>query len=106
MIIALAHNHYDEQHLADVQAEMTRLGAPTIKAVWMPCYDMWAALEGCHRIRAAHALGLTPVIEEVEYSDEIDLTNPELGLDMDNPGSTIAWLCDDCHKRVQIEFAD
>lgn len=71
MRIALVHNHYDAGHLAEVIEEMRRVGAPTIKAVWMECFNHWAAIEGCHRIRAAKALGLVPEIEEVEYSDEL-----------------------------------
>lgn len=71
MQIALVHDHYDATKLESVKAEMQTLGAPTIKAVWMECYGVWAALEGCHRIRAAHALGLVPEIEEIEYDAAI-----------------------------------
>lgn len=70
MKIALVHDHYDEEHLAKVIDEMKILGAPKIKAVWMECYGHWAALEGCHRIRAAKALGLIPEIDEVGYDDD------------------------------------
>jgi hypothetical protein len=31
--------------------------------------DLFAALEGCHRIRAAKELGLDVIIDEVEYSE-------------------------------------
>ena len=65
MQIALYHRHYDEQHLDTVKAEMQKLGVPTIKAIWSECYGMWMAVEGCHRIRAAKDLGLTPNIEEI-----------------------------------------
>src|SRR6478672_13366022 len=34
MRIALYHAHYDEYRLASVTAEMLRLGAPNVKAVW------------------------------------------------------------------------
>ena len=71
MTIALLHKHYDSNKLAAVNTEMQTLGAPVIKAVWMECWSMWVALEGCHRLRAAHELGLEPEIEEVEYSDEM-----------------------------------
>lgn len=64
------HEHYDEKHLEKVVAEMKKLGAPTIKAVWMECYGHFAALEGCHRIRAAKCLGFEPEIEEIEYSED------------------------------------
>ena len=85
MRIALVHIHYDEDHLAQVIEEMKQLGAPKIHAVWMDCYGHWAALEGCHRIRAAKALGLTPEIIEVEYSDEMASTVPGYDGDEDYP---------------------
>ena len=96
MTIALVHDHYDANHLDMVKAEMIERGAPVIKAVWMEAYDLYAALEGCHRIRAAKDLGLTPIIDEVEYSD--DLVE---GMDGDWMVSEIA---DDAYKAVKIEF--
>ena len=89
MYIALVHDHYSEEHLAEVIEEMKKLGAPKIRAVWMECYDHWAALEGCHRIRAAKELGLTPEIIELDYDDiaDIDLRDKTLGLDLDNDGT-------------------
>lgn len=97
MKIALLHKHYDANHLATVTAEMQTLGAPKIKAVWMPNWDMWVALEGCHRLRAAHALGLTPEIEEVEYSDEM--------IAMDNGEEmAISAICDDAYRSLVLTF--
>lgn len=106
MNIALVHKHYNKDHLEAVKKEMVVLGAPKIKAIWMECYGHFAALEGCHRIRAAKDLGLTPEIIELDYDDvaELDLTDESLGLDLDNPGSTVAWLIDDSHKSAIIEF--
>lgn len=79
-------------------------GAPTIRAVWMPVYGHWAALEGCHRIRAAKALGLTPEIEEVEYSAE----PPPAGCEVEAHGRelTIEEIADSSHGSVVIEFED
>jgi len=93
MKVALVHDHYDEKHLEEVKAEMLTFGAPVIKAVWMECYDMYAALEGCHRIRAAKELGLEPIIEEVEYSD-----------DLTDDGCSISEIADVAHKSTVIEF--
>ena len=75
---------------------MATLGAPVIKAVYMDCYDLYAALEGCHRIRAAKELGLTPIIEEVKYSD--DLVD---GIDGE---WTVSEIADCCHKSTIIQF--
>ncbi len=106
MNIALVHDDYDTAHLAEVKADMATMGAPVIRAIWMDDYDMWAALEGCHRIRAAKELGFVPVIDPVDYDAvcDMDLTDPSLGLDLDNPGSTVGWLVDDCHRRAIIAF--
>jgi len=101
MKIALVHDHYDDQHLDAVIAEMRALGAPSIHAVWMDCYDCYAALEGCHRIRAAKALGLVPEIIEVEYSD--DMASTVLGYDGDEDYEINA-ICDDAYKATIIEF--
>jgi len=84
---------------------MVELGAPSIKAVYMPLWDAWAALEGCHRLRAAYALGLVPEIEEIGYSD-VCVTDPALYLDLDNPGMTVAQLCDSAYTRQSLFFGD
>ena len=94
MKIALVHDHYDAAHLADVIEEMKVIGAPTITAVWMECYGHFAALEGCHRIRAAKALGLIPEIEEVDYSDD----------PCDIDGMTVAEVADRSRESDVIEF--
>jgi hypothetical protein len=101
MRIALVHTHYSEEHLAQVIEEMKQLGAPKIHAVWMDCYGHWAALEGCHRIRAAKELGLIPEIIEVEYSDEMASTVPGYDGDEDYP---ISEICDDSYRSTIIEF--
>lgn len=104
MIIALVHDHFDVDKLEAVKAEMATLGAPVIKAVWMECFAHWAALEGCHRIRAAMELGLVPVINEVEYSEETTLA--ELGCDDSDDGYIIAQIADDSYRAETIAFED
>jgi len=100
MRIVLPHSNFDADKLAAVTAEMQALGAPTIKAV--NCGEYFVALEGSHRIRAALALGLTPEIEEVEYSEM--MTTDEIV-----PGSyqdtwTIAQIVDDAHSSEMLVF--
>jgi hypothetical protein len=68
MQIALLHKHYNEDHLEAVKVEMEKRGAPVIRAIWSEAYEMWMAVEGCHRIRAAKELGLTPVIKDISKS--------------------------------------
>lgn len=94
MKIALVHKHFDEKHLEEVKSEMLTLGAPVIRAVWMECYGHYAAIEGCHRIRAAKELGLVPEIKEIEYIDEI----------ADGSNCTISEICDMSHKSAIIDF--
>lgn len=57
-------------HLDMVVTEMALLGAPVVRAV--NCGDFWVAIEGSHRIAAAHKLGLPVMVAEVQESDEID----------------------------------
>lgn len=84
---------------------MEILGAPSIKAVWIECYNAWVALEGCHRIRAAFDLGLIPEIEEIEYSEDETLTN--VGVDHDcGDDCTIADVCSDAYKNQMIHFEE
>lgn len=104
MLIALVHSHYDADHLATVKAEMAVRGAPVIKAVWMECHGHWAALEGCHRIRAAAELGLTPLIDEIEYSDEVTLA--DIGCDDSGDGYTVADIAGDSHNAAYFVFED
>ena len=101
MKVALVHDHYDQDHLEAVKSEMITIGAPVIKAVWMECYGIYAALEGCHRIRAAKELGLEPIIDEVEYSDDMASTVSGYDGDGDYP---ISAICDDACRSVIIDF--
>lgn len=106
MQIALLHDHYDDAHLDAVKSEMLKMGAPVIKAVWMDCYDCYAALEGCHRIRAAKSLGIVPVIDAIDYDDvcDVEAVNGNLGLDLDNPGTTYGEILDNSHRQTIITF--
>lgn len=58
--------------LAAVMAEMQILGAPTIEVI--DCGDHYMALEGSHRLAAADALGLVPVLTIHAQDDEIDIS--------------------------------
>jgi len=105
MEIYLVHDHYDEEHLAEVKAEMEALGAPTVRVIDMG-EGIYAALEGCHRLRAAAALGITPDLNVLDYDAvaELDVTDPALGLDLDNPGMTVADLVSDFNRRQYVTF--
>lgn len=65
MRIALLHKHYNNDHLEEVKNEMQKRGAPVVRAIWSETYETWMAVEGCHRIRAAKDLGLTPIIKDI-----------------------------------------
>lgn len=62
----------DAAKLEAVKAEMQELGAPTIRVV--NCGDYFMALEGCHRIAAAHDLGIDPKLVIFEQDDDLDIT--------------------------------
>ena len=102
MKIALCQKHYDMDHLKMVMRQMEKMGAPTIRCVFMPCYHHWAALEGTHRLRAAHILGLTPIIEELEYDDT---TLSSHGI-QDESGEeyTVSQICDDSQNMPILNF--
>ncbi len=106
MEIALVANWFDAEKLEAVKAEMIAAGAPKIHAVWMECYGVWAALEGCHRVRAAHALGLIPEIIEVEYSDELMTQDSGLyGYDGDDD-ATVSEIADNANRATVLFFED
>lgn len=73
MIISLYHEHYEEEHLAEVTAEMVKRGAPVIRCIWAEAYGQWMAVEGCHRLRAAKALGLTPVVKDISQQRTVTI---------------------------------
>lgn len=61
-----------EDHLEEVKAEMLQLGRPSIRVV--DCGDYYMALEGSHRVAAAHALGIEPILVVFDQDEEIDIT--------------------------------
>lgn len=61
----------DAEKLEAVIAEMRVLGTPTIRVV--DCGDHYMALEGSHRLAAASALDLTPMLEIYEQDEMIDI---------------------------------
>jgi len=78
MEIRLAHNHYDENHLAEVVAEMRIAGTPTIK-VTVVDDDTYQAIEGCHRLRACEILGVVPEIMVID--DSVSIEDAEIDYD-------------------------
>ena len=103
MKITLMHDHYDQEHLDHVTEEMKTLGAPRIKAIWMECWCTWVALEGCHRLRAAKVLGLTPEIEAVDYNE--DVMASDLGLDWEDDAA-ITSATETAHRRTTLTFKE
>jgi len=66
-IVTPLHHHFRPAHLAAVIAEMERRGPPRIRAYLDAETGAWFALEGTHRLRAALALGLAPVMASVPW---------------------------------------
>jgi hypothetical protein len=61
------------EKLIEITAEMQERGAPAIKVV--NCGDYYMALEGSHRIAAAHKLGLKPELVIYEQDEVIEIEN-------------------------------
>ena len=104
LLVAFLHDHYDADHLSEVVEEMKTLGAPTIRAAWNPS-GCWAALEGCHRLRAAEILGLVPTIIPIDYDEET--TTEDVGFTDDELPDVleIASVVEKSIHRSMIEFS-
>ena len=106
MKVALIHTYFDVEHLDKVCAEMEVLGPPRLRAIWLEDKGMWAALEGCHRTRAAARLGIDPVMVPVDYEPGMSWAEAEM------EGEPIAvlstWTVDDvvanAGKEIVIGF--
>ncbi len=103
MNLILPHSYFDQKHLEEVISEMKTKGAPIIKAVDTG-EGVWVALEGSHRIRAAKELGLIPVIDEIEYSEELTTDDVIPGQYQDN--WTIAEIVEKAYQSEIVEFED
>lgn len=57
-VIFAKHAPYGDGHLGDVMDTMRHAGPPTIRCVWYG--SRLLALEGSHRLHAAHCMGLVP----------------------------------------------
>lgn len=64
-VVTPLHAYYRPAHLEHVIAEMRRRGAPRIRAHFDGA--TWFAREGTHRLRAAKALGLAPILVPVRW---------------------------------------
>lgn len=67
-IVYAKHEPWDHK-IGGIVADMRRLGPPTLRAVY---YGGFHALEGSHRLAAAHYLWLTPtlIIEPLDAPDD------------------------------------
>lgn len=61
------HGYYRPDHLERVIGEMRQIGPPALRASWDEEGGMWHAREGTHRLRAALALGMAPVLIPVPW---------------------------------------
>jgi hypothetical protein len=62
IVVNPLHGHFDPVRLTAVTTQMRARGAPVLRAYYDAEVDCWHAREGTHRLRAARALGLTPVL--------------------------------------------
>ena len=104
MDIVLFHGHYDPDHLKAVCNEMRTLGAPTIRAAYNVTHNVWMAVEGCHRVRAAHALGLTPTIIDIGGEEVITIQSDDDDVEV-TVADLVAELYDQAHRMPIFRFA-
>lgn len=67
MIVCPLHWYYNAAHLANVTDEMQRRGPPTLRGYFDERSGVFLLREGTHRIRAAHSLGLAPVLMPIRW---------------------------------------
>lgn len=105
MEIALFHKHYNQKHLDAVRAEMLTLGAPKIRCIWDAAHEVWLAVEGCHRLRAAHDLGIEPVIIDVTENETVTVQIDEEDRDVNTLELADDLQSDMCQGRtVTLSF--
>lgn len=61
-VVTALHAYYSPARLERVLALMAQLGAPRIRAHLDEATGAWFAREGTHRLRAALALGVAPIL--------------------------------------------
>ena len=66
MKVCTLHWYFSDRHLLDVIEQMRLLGPPELRGFYDPGAGVLLK-EGTHRIRAAHHLGITPVIRLVPW---------------------------------------
>lgn len=93
--ISLLHNHFSPEKLQEVINDMKKLGKPKIRVYKTGINNIYQAIEGSHRLRAAKILNLIPDIEvldpetnlneleDIDYDGTIVNKINELG-DIDN----------------------
>ena len=111
MLIVLLHPQYDDEHLQQVIAEMQIKGAPVIRCIWSKNYSCYFAVEGCHRLRAAAALNINPIIKDISAQKtatiQLEQKNKKVFVknflaEMEEDASTAAYL----DFNIEIEGSD
>lgn len=67
VLVTPLHHYYSPSHLVEVIGKMQNLGPPVLRAYFDEEIGAWHAREGTHRLRAAKALGLAPILVPVPW---------------------------------------
>lgn len=67
MIVCPLHWYFCATHLVEVEAEMLRRGPPRLRGYMDEEAGVFLLREGTHRIRAAHHLGIVPVLVSIPW---------------------------------------
>lgn len=103
--IILLHKHYDGKHLEEVKSKMVKRGTPKIRCIWSEVYGCWMAVEGCHRLRAAQELGLTPIIKDISEQKTVSHQTRDGSVKMSMP-KMIEFLQETAYKSTILDFKE
>jgi hypothetical protein len=67
LVVVPLHAHFRPEHLRVVIATMLRRGPPILRGYFDGETGAWFMLEGTHRLRAAKAIGIVPVLVSIPW---------------------------------------
>jgi hypothetical protein len=106
MKVALIHTEFRQSHLEKVMEQMQELGPPEIRAVWCEDRGFWAALEGCHRCRAASKLRLEPIIVPIDYAPGMKWKDVGMAHDYIAGAITLDQVIEQAGREIVIGFGE
>lgn len=97
MMYVDACNKINKDHLENVIADMRVMGSPVIRVISID--GRYLALEGSHRLEAAHILQIAPTFVEIAEGDAV--IDHDLDYDVTTAGAMVDYIGGG--KRYEIE---